>query len=165
MTTLADAVKKYADRQADTAEGVVQLATVVATSPLTIRLTASGVDLFEDELRYARNADATMFSLTQTIVLMRANRDGEIVWVVLDVFSGDDGETPTPPGIVTNEQYHHIQGSPSALWVVIHNLNRYANVKVVSSGGVEVYGAVTYNSLNQLTIAFSAGFSGDAYLD
>lgn len=68
-------------------------------------------------------------------------------------------------GIDGDLNYHHIQGAPSATWVVSHNLNKYPSVLVIDSGGSEVAGTIIYNSTNQLTLEFSAGFSGNAYLN
>jgi hypothetical protein len=61
--------------------------------------------------------------------------------------------------------YTHIQAIPSTQWIIIHNLNRNPSVTVVDSAGSVVYGDIIYDSLNQLTISFSAGFSGKAYLN
>lgn len=55
--------------------------------------------------------------------------------------------------------------TPSATWVVTHNLDAYPSVTVVDSGGTVVVGDVVYNSSMQLTITFAAGFSGTVYLN
>lgn len=47
--------------------------------------------------------------------------------------------------------------------IVTHNLNKYPSVFVLDSAGDEVVGSVTHNSANQLTIVFSASFSGIVY--
>lgn len=57
------------------------------------------------------------------------------------------------------------QGSPSATWVVTHNLNKYPSVTVVDSAQTEVIGSVDYDSLNEVTITFAAAFSGYAYFN
>jgi len=57
------------------------------------------------------------------------------------------------------------QGVPSATWVVTHNLNKFPSVSVVDTGNTSGFGAVTYDSANQLTITFSGGFAGKAYLN
>lgn len=59
----------------------------------------------------------------------------------------------------------HTQGSPSATWVITHNMNKFPSVTVVDSGENIVEGEVIYNNLNQLTINFSGGFSGKAYIN
>lgn len=57
------------------------------------------------------------------------------------------------------------QNSPATTWNITHNLARRPSVTVVDSAGTVVVGEVTYNSDNALTIQFSAGFSGQAYLN
>jgi hypothetical protein len=61
--------------------------------------------------------------------------------------------------------YIHNQGSPSDTWVITHNLNKNPSITIVDSSGAEVEGAVTINSLNQITITFCGSFSGKAYLN
>ena len=61
--------------------------------------------------------------------------------------------------------YIHNQSTPSSTWVINHNLNKNPSITVVDSGGSEVEGAVTINSLNQITITFCGAFSGKAYLN
>jgi hypothetical protein len=59
--------------------------------------------------------------------------------------------------------YTHIQGSPDATWVVVHQLQRYPSaVAVIDSGGALCVGAVVHDSPDQLTISFGAPFSGRA---
>lgn len=64
-----------------------------------------------------------------------------------------------------NYAYIHIQATASASWVIVHNLGKYPSVSIVDSAGSEVIGEVIYNSKNQLTVSFSAAFSGKAYLN
>ena len=61
--------------------------------------------------------------------------------------------------------YTHNQASPSNTWVINHSLNKNPSVTVVDSSGNQVEGAVTINSLNQITITFCGAFSGKAYLN
>ena len=60
--------------------------------------------------------------------------------------------------------YIHTQGAPAASWVVDHNLGWYPNVLVEDSGGTTVEGDIVYNSVNKLTLTFSAAFAGVAYV-
>lgn len=61
--------------------------------------------------------------------------------------------------------YEYTQGSPSTAWVITHNLNKRPSVTILTSAGDEVEGAVTVDSLNQITINFCAPFSGKAILN
>ena len=57
------------------------------------------------------------------------------------------------------------QGVPSATWVITHNLNKFPSVSVVDTANTSGFGAVEYNSANQLTVTFSGAFAGKAYLN
>lgn len=64
-----------------------------------------------------------------------------------------------------DKDYRHNQTSASSSWVVTHNLNKYPSVTVFDSAGSQAIGSVVYNSKDQLTINFSASFSGIAYIN
>ena len=64
-----------------------------------------------------------------------------------------------------DKDFRHNQTSASASWVINHNLNKYPSVVSFDSTGNQAIGSITYNSKNQLTITFSASFSGAAYLN
>jgi hypothetical protein len=61
-------------------------------------------------------------------------------------------------------QYVHQQDMPLEVWQIDHNLGGYPAVAVVDSANRVGFGEVTYLDVNRLTVAFSAGFSGRAYL-
>lgn len=63
-----------------------------------------------------------------------------------------------------NQRYTYTQGSPSDTWVITHNLGGYPTVTIVDSANTVVIGTVEYNSTSQVTVSFSAPFSGTAYL-
>lgn len=64
-----------------------------------------------------------------------------------------------------DKSFKHNQVSASNTWVINHNLNKFPNVVVIDSAGSQAIGAVTHNSKNQLTLSFSASFSGVAHLN
>lgn len=65
----------------------------------------------------------------------------------------------------SDKTYIYVQSVPSVLWNIQHNLGKFPSVSVVNINNVLLYGEVTYIDSNNLTIAFSAGFSGKAYLN
>ncbi len=71
----------------------------------------------------------------------------------------------TGGGNGSDAYYHHIQSLPAAVWTITHNLGKKPSVEVIDSAGDNWFGVVAYLSDNQLTITFSAAFSGDAYLN
>lgn len=57
------------------------------------------------------------------------------------------------------------QAVPSATWSIQHNLNKFPSVTSVNNSNIKMFGEVTYVDQNNLTINFSAGFSGKAYMN
>lgn len=72
---------------------------------------------------------------------------------------------PGPRGAPGSTTYVHQQVSPSAVWTIAHNTGRYPSVTVVDSAGSTVFGDVTYIDDDTLTISFSGGFAGEAFLN
>jgi hypothetical protein len=72
---------------------------------------------------------------------------------------------PGPPGLDGSAlgSYQHQQAVPSEVWTIEHPLGFKPAVTVVDSAGSVVYGDVSYSN-QTVTIIFSAGFSGTAYL-
>lgn len=70
----------------------------------------------------------------------------------------------SPASIAGSNNYVHNQSVAAATWLIDHNLNFYPNVTVVDSSGDQVEGTVTYTTLNQVRVMFSAAFAGLAYL-
>jgi len=60
--------------------------------------------------------------------------------------------------------YTHNQAAVATTWTITHNLNFRPNVTVFDSANTMVEGAVTHTSNTQLSVAFSSGISGTAYL-
>lgn len=52
----------------------------------------------------------------------------------------------------------------SSEWVITHTLGGFPSVTVVDSAGTQVIGEVKYDSTTQITVKFTAAFSGYAYL-
>ena len=63
-----------------------------------------------------------------------------------------------------SDRHIHTQGSAATTWTVTHTLGGHPSVTVVDSTGTVVVGDVQYNSDTQVTLTFSAAFSGSAYL-
>jgi len=57
------------------------------------------------------------------------------------------------PNIVNNLAY----------WTINHNLGKYCSVTVVDSNDDVIIGDIHYNSINQVTLTFTAAFTGKAY--
>jgi len=57
------------------------------------------------------------------------------------------------------------QATPSTTWNIQHNLNKFPSVSVVNNNNILMYGETAYIDKSNLTINFSASFSGKAYLN
>lgn len=66
-------------------------------------------------------------------------------------------------GSVSDANYRHVQTTAAGVWVVTHNLGKYPAVQIVDTSGQIVMGDIVHDSINQLTITFSAITSGEAY--
>ena len=80
------------------------------------------------------------------------------LWVDSDDASGGGGGTSGPVA------YVHTQGTVAASWLIEHNLGFFPNVTVIDSSGATCEGDVAHIDSNTLTIQFSGGFTGTAYL-
>jgi len=67
--------------------------------------------------------------------------------------------------LFNQNSYQFVQSIAASTWVINHNLQKFPSITVVDSSGNVVVGFETYNSDNQITITFSAPFSGSAYLN
>lgn len=72
---------------------------------------------------------------------------------------------PRGPAGDGDKHYVHTQGVPAAAWTIVHGLGKYPAVTLEDSTGEEVEGAISYDGPNQLTVTFSAAFSGRAILN
>ena len=64
-----------------------------------------------------------------------------------------------------DSSYVYTQASPSATWVINHNMAKFPSVTVVDSANNIVYGEVLYNSNMQVTLTFAGAFSGKAFFN
>ena len=70
------------------------------------------------------------------------------------------------PGVFTPSDifYVHTQAVASAIWTINHNLGGQPTAVVLDSAGTQCEGTFSYPSTNQMTITFTAAFSGTAYV-
>jgi hypothetical protein len=68
-------------------------------------------------------------------------------------------------GVINDKTYEYTQSTASTEWSIKHNLNKFPSVTVIDSSGGGVVGSVNYIDVDNLTITFSAAFSGKAYLN
>ena len=66
---------------------------------------------------------------------------------------------------VGDKNFVYTQLVASAVWNVVHNLDKFPSVSVVDDDQNQVFGSVVYNTVNDLTITFNGAFSGKAYIN
>lgn len=69
-----------------------------------------------------------------------------------------------PAAPIVKNSHVHSQTSESDTWVIVHDLNWYPNVTVIDSAGTTIEGDIEYVSENAVTLRFSQGLIGTAYL-
>lgn len=65
----------------------------------------------------------------------------------------------------SGEGYVHEQAMPSALWTVVHNLNKYPTVIITDEDMNTIDGLVQYIDIDTLTVAFNSLTAGKAVLN
>ena len=83
----------------------------------------------------------------------------------LDLNKYYDFATFTISSGVGDKNFVFNQAVASATWTVQHDLNKFPSVTSVNINNIEMYGEVVFNDLNNLTINFSAAFSGQAFIN
>ena len=66
---------------------------------------------------------------------------------------------------VGDKSYIFTQANPNTVWTINHNLDKFPSVSVVDTSNTMVEGLTEYTNPNTLTITFTAGFAGKAYLN
>ena len=68
-------------------------------------------------------------------------------------------------GSSSDKTFKYVQESVSDTWDIAHGLDKYPSVLVIDSAGTEIEGQVIHINNNNITIKFTAGFRGEAYLN
>lgn len=84
--------------------------------------------------------------------------------VIVDQDSPNQVIVRASAGAGNTRRHEHTQGQASTTWVITHTLGGKPSVTIVDSADTYVVGDVIYNSTAQITVNFSAAFSGKAYL-
>mgnify|MGYP003122463330 FL=1 len=112
--------------------------------------------------------------MAQTVNIISSTNTNNVDVVVKDsptVEVVSKTQQPTVDIVITggivgvDKNFVFTQSSASATWTINHTLNKFPAVGVVDSANDVVIGNVTYNSTTQITITFTAAFSGKAYLN
>lgn len=60
--------------------------------------------------------------------------------------------------------YVYNQTETSNIWVIEHNLGKYPNVTLLNENKEVIWGNITHDTVNKLTVRFNEGLIGTAYL-
>lgn len=71
----------------------------------------------------------------------------------------------TNPASDGDKTFVFVQTVPNTVWNVQHDLNKFPSITVIDTGDTVVVGQYTYIDNNNVTLEFSAGFAGKAYLN
>ena len=111
---------------------------------------------------------ASLTGTSYSIVADRTELTGQVELIAGDNVSLDvdnENKTITVNSLGSDKNYIHNQLVASSVWTIIHNLDKHPSVTVVDSSDSVVVGDISYDSLNQLTVVFSAEFGGKAYVN
>jgi hypothetical protein len=89
-----------------------------------------------------------------------SEKDEPIIAVVNIGTPGKEG-----PAGTGDKYFKFTQGSASAEWKIVHNLNKNPSITVQDSANENVEGFCEYINANELILKFSAAFGGTAYLN
>ena len=66
---------------------------------------------------------------------------------------------------LADKTFEFTQGVPAVTWNIQHNLGKFPSITVIDTADTVVTGQYTYIDNNNVTLTFSAGFAGKAYLN
>jgi hypothetical protein len=116
---------------------------------------ASGVDSID-------TSDTTFIDMTPTTP---TTGNVEITASLSATGTPDNTRFLRGDNVWAKETFEFTQTTPSTNWSIQHDMDKFPSVSVVNNNNVLMYGNTTYVDKNNLTINFSAGFSGKAYLN
>lgn len=90
-----------------------------------------------------------------------AARSGRVATVYAQAAPGPMG----PPGTASaGAFFHFINGVPSTIWTINHNLGFYPAVTTIENTGDIMEGELEYVDINNVIVHFAYAVDGDAYL-
>ena len=113
-----------------------------------------------DEFGHFKITGYTLNGTVYTLNLTNIGGNGD-----LDLNKYYDFATFTISTGVGDKNFVFTQAVASNTWVIQHDLNKFPSVTSVNINDFEVYGEVVFNNINNLTINFSAAFSGKAFIN
>ena len=69
------------------------------------------------------------------------------------------------PSTGGDSSFTYTQVTPETTWNILHNMGKFPSITVIDTADTVVTGQYTYIDNNNVTLTFSAGFAGTAYLN
>ena len=69
------------------------------------------------------------------------------------------------PSTSGDSSFTYTQVTPETTWNILHNMGKFPSITVIDTADTVVTGQYTYIDNNNVTLTFSAGFAGTAYLN
>ena len=120
------------------------------------------LELGANEVNSIDTSDTTFIDMTPTTP---TSGNVEITASLSATGTPDNTKFLRGDNVWAKETFEFTQGTPSTNWSIQHDMDKFPSVSVVNNNNVLMYGNITYVDKNNLTINFSAGFSGKAYLN
>ena len=120
------------------------------------------LELGANEVNSIDTSDTTFIDMTPTTP---TSGNVEITASLSATGTPDNTKFLRGDNVWAKETFEFTQGTPSTNWDIQHDMDKFPSVSVVNNNNVLMYGNITYVDKNNLTINFSAGFSGKAYLN
>ena len=120
------------------------------------------LELGATEVNSVDTSDTTFIDMTPTTP---TSGNVEITASLSATGTPDNTKFLRGDNVWAKETFEFTQGTPSTNWSIQHDMDKFPSVSVVNNNNVLMYGNITYVDKNNLTINFSAGFSGKAYLN
>ena len=116
-----------------------------------------------DNIKVTAVAGATGLTVQEVLEALGAVAHSHANKSTLDTYT--QTEADLAKAVVAASTFVHTQMTPSTFWVITHNLGKYPAVVVFDTSNTVCIGEIDYTSDNALTLTFSAGFGGTAYLN
>ena len=120
------------------------------------------LELGANEVNSIDTSDTTFIDMTPTTP---TSGNVEITASLSATGTPDNTKFLRGDNVWAKETFEFTKVTPSTNWDIQHDMGKFPSVSVVNNNNVLMYGEITYVDQNNLTINFSAGFSGKAYLN
>jgi len=113
---------------------------------------------------YVEGTITAVSSTSMTVNVTLLNGSGTYTSWTFGITGSPGATGPAGPAGPVGGTYDYVQGTPAAVWTIVHNLGYRPQVSVVDSANNVVEGDYSYPDANTMVLTFSSAFSGVAYL-